>query len=248
MLEVKSLTRVSSKMTSETRTFDIAKDALFSAHKNISPADKVDFYNKWAENYDNDAVILDSRAPSIAADIVSTYFISDRGAALVLDLACGTGLVAKQMKKHGFGHFVGLDGSKVMLELAKNTGLYEDVRQCMLGEDELPVQWGSFDVVLIVAALSIGNVPVCIAKNLCKAAKPGGLVCMTTRTNRDNAQYKVSLEQQLKLMEEEGLWSCVNVTEVKEWERAVEEHEEEYISGCVYLYRVSDVESCSSLL
>ena len=76
----------------------------------------------------------------------------------------------------------------------------------------------------------------------------GGLVCMTTRTNRDNAQYKASLEQQLKLMEEEGLWSCVNVTEVEEWQRAVSEHEEGYISGCVYLYRVSDVEPCSSLL
>lgn len=46
------------------------------------------------------------------------------------------------MKKHGFEHFVGLDGSRRMLELAKNTGLYEDVRQCMLGDEELPVQGG----------------------------------------------------------------------------------------------------------
>lgn len=46
------------------------------------------------------------------------------------------------MKKHGFRHFVGLDGSKNMLELAKNTGHYVDVKQCMLGDDELPVQWG----------------------------------------------------------------------------------------------------------
>lgn len=71
---------------------------------------------------------------------------------------------------------------------------------------------------------------------------------MTTRSNENNMQYKTSLERQLKLMEEEGLWSCVNVTEVEEWERAVSEHKEGYISGSVYLYRVSDMEQSSSLL
>ena len=40
-------------MSSETRTFDNVKDIILSAHKNISPADKIDFYNKWAEDYDN---------------------------------------------------------------------------------------------------------------------------------------------------------------------------------------------------
>lgn len=49
-------------------------------------------------------------------------------------------------------------------------------------------------------------------------------------------------------MEEEGLWSCVNVTEVEEWERVVLEHKEGYISGSVYLYRVSEMEQSSSLL
>ena len=69
----------------------------------------------------------------------------------------------------------------------------------------------------------------------------GGLVCMTTRSNRDNVLYKACLEQQLKLMEEEGLWSCVTTTEVEEWERAVSADEEGYIGGCVYIYRVSDI-------
>ena len=47
------------------------------------------------------------------------------------------------MKRNGFGRLVGLDGSKGMLQLAKNTGLYEDVRQCMLGDDQLPVTQGN---------------------------------------------------------------------------------------------------------
>ncbi|KAG7259925.1 hypothetical protein CRUP_028888 [Coryphaenoides rupestris] len=83
-------------MSSETRTLDNVKDIILSAHKDISTADKVDFYNTWAENYDTDVAILDYRAPALAADMVSTHFTGDRGAALVLDIACGTGLVAAQ--------------------------------------------------------------------------------------------------------------------------------------------------------
>lgn len=48
-----------------------------------------------------------------------------------------------QMKTHGFGHFVGIDGSKAMLELARESGLYQDLKQSLLGEEPLPVQWGN---------------------------------------------------------------------------------------------------------
>ena len=71
---------------------------------------------------------------------------------------------------------------------------------------------------------------------------------MTTRSNQDNALYKACLEQQLKLMEEEGLWRCVVTTEVEEWERGVSACEEGYIGGCVYIYRVSGVQPCSPML
>lgn len=224
-------------MSAVTNTFENVKAVILSAHKSTTSRDKVNFYNTWAENYDQDVAVLDYRAPSLAANSISSHFSGDREAAVVLDVACGTGLVAKQMKKHGFGHFVGLDGSKAMLELARETGLYRDLKQSMLGEEPLPVQWGLFDVVVIVGALSIGQVPVDVVRDLCKSAKPGGYICMTTRSNRDNLEYKDALERELKQMEEEALWSRVEVTEVEDWERAVSEQEDGYISGSVYLYK-----------
>ncbi|XP_078142998.1 methyltransferase-like protein 27 isoform X2 [Centroberyx gerrardi] len=224
-------------MSAVTKTFEDVKNVILSAHKNSTAGDKTGFYNTWAENYDQDVAILDYRAPSLAANSLSSHFSGEREAAVVLDVACGTGLVAKQMKSHGFGHFVGIDGSEGMLELAKKTGLYQDFRQCMLGEEPLPVQWGSFDAVVIVGALSVGQVPVAVVRQLCKAAKPGGYVCMTTRSNHDNLEYKAALECELKRMEEEGLWGRVEVTEVEEWERAVSEQKEGYIPGSVYLYK-----------
>ncbi|XP_076024613.1 methyltransferase-like protein 27 [Genypterus blacodes] len=222
-------------MTAETNTLEEAK-AVLSALKDKND-DTIDFYNNWAENYDQHVAVLDYNAPRLAATGLSSHFTGDREAALVLDVACGTGLVAKQLKEHGFKHFVGIDGSKGMLDLAKKTDLYQDLKQCMLGKEPLPVQWGLFDVVVIVGGLSVGHVPVTVVRELCKAAKPGGYICMTTRNIKGNLVFKMDLELLLKQMEEEGLWSCVKINQVKEWERASSEEEEGYIPGAVYIYR-----------
>lgn len=60
---------------------------------------------------------------------------------------------------------------------------------------------------------------------------------MTTRSNSDNLEYKAALEDELKQMEREGLWTCLKVSEVEKWERAVSETEQGYITGVVYLYQ-----------
>lgn len=225
-------------MSAVDNAFENVKAIILSAHESTTSWEKVNFYNSWAENYNQDVAVLDYRAPSLAANSISSHFSSAREAAVVLDVACGTGLVAKQMKKNGFGHFVGVDGSEAMLDIARESGLYQNLKQSMLGEDPFPVQWADlFDVVVIVGALSIGQVPVGVVRDLCKACKSGGYICMTTRSNLDNLEYKAALESELKRMEEEGLWSCVEVTEVDDWERAVSEQEDGYISGVVYLYK-----------
>ncbi|XP_023197394.1 methyltransferase-like protein 27 isoform X1 [Xiphophorus maculatus] len=233
-------------MSADSNTFESVKAVILSAHKSTTSEEKVSFYNRWAENYDqllhvkdisSDVAVLDYRAPSLAADCISSHFSNVREAAVVLDVACGTGLVAKHMKKLGFEHFVGVDGSEAMLGRARESGLYQDLKQCLLGEEPLPVQWGSFDVVVIVGALSAGQVPIGIARHLCNATKSGGSICMTTRSNQDNLEYKAALDSELRKMEEEELWTCLEVTEVKDWERAVSEKEDGYISGVVYLYK-----------
>ncbi|XP_023818589.2 methyltransferase-like protein 27 isoform X6 [Oryzias latipes] len=195
--------------------FENVKATILSAHESTTPREKVNFYNSWAKNYDQHVAVLDYRAPTLAADSVLPHFSGSRKSAALLDVACGTGLVAKQMKKHGFELFVGVDGSDAMLNEAKESGLYQDLKQCLLGEEPFPALWaGFFDVVMIVGALSLGQVPVAVVRDLCEAAKPGGLICMTTRSNSDNLEYKTALERELQQMEKEGLWSCVEITEL----------------------------------
>ncbi|XP_066551537.1 methyltransferase-like protein 27 [Amia ocellicauda] len=224
-------------MAKAVRSFSDVKDVILSCHKDATPEDKMGFYDKWADNYEQDVAILDYRAPGLAADALAAGFQGDRENAVVLDVACGTGLVASRLQTLGFRRFVGVDGSEAMLRQARDRGLYQELLQCMLGSEELPVPVETYNAVLIVGALSVGQVPLTVIKDLWKATKPGGYVCMTTRGNTSNKGFKDQLECLLKKMETEGLWTAVSVTEVQAWERAVSDEEAGYIPGAVYLYR-----------
>ncbi|XP_048839396.1 methyltransferase-like protein 27 [Brienomyrus brachyistius] len=221
------------------RTFSDVRKVLLFAHKSTGAEEKVAFYNDWASNYDQDVGILEYRAPSLAAELLSAAYRGNRDTAAVLDVACGTGLVCAQLHNMGFRNVFGVDGSQSMLDIAKRKGLYKELKQCMLGMEPLPVQAGSFDAVLIVGILSAGNVPVTVVKELWQVAKPGGYVCMTTRADVKNLKYKTELENTIDGMEQDGLWVRVDVREVEQWERAVSNMEAGHIPGVVYLYRKS---------
>ncbi|XP_061105295.1 methyltransferase-like protein 27 isoform X1 [Conger conger] len=224
-------------MANSSRTFADIRSVVLSAHSN-----KCDegFYNNWAENYDQDLEILDYHAPLLVAECLSSAFEGEREKAVVLDVACGTGLACSSLQKKGFQYFVGLDSSAKMLEVAKRKGLYQELKQCLLGPTALPIKAGTCDVVIAVGALSCTHLPVTIVRELWQVAKPGGYVCVTTRGNESNKEYKNHLERILSEMEMEGLWNRISVMEVERWEKAVCDAESEYIPGAVYLYRKSE--------
>ncbi|XP_068186527.1 methyltransferase-like protein 27 [Antennarius striatus] len=186
----------------------------------------------------SDVLAVDYGGPSLATNVIPSHFSGDREAAVVLDVACGSGLVAKQMEEEGFKQILGVDGSEAMLQMSRKTGLYKELKRCLLGEEPMPVHWGLFDVVVIVGALSVGHVPVNVVRELFNfhATKNGGYIYMTTRDSFDNAEFKYALETELKQMEEEDLWTCVEVTE-KEWIKVMPEQDYNYTTGIVYLYK-----------
>ncbi|KAG9351590.1 hypothetical protein JZ751_022841 [Albula glossodonta] len=102
-----------------------------------------------------DVAILDYRAPVLAAECLSESFQGDREKAVVLDVACGTGLVCTRLKQMGFQHFVGLDGSDDMLKVAKSKGIYQELKQCILGTSALPFHPETIDVDVVAGALSV---------------------------------------------------------------------------------------------
>ncbi|XP_053562313.1 methyltransferase-like protein 27 isoform X2 [Bombina bombina] len=182
----------------EAKDLQQVRNVIASAHKDCTPAQKLQFYDHWAQEYE-------------------------------------------ELQHHGFRLFHGLDGSPGMLQVAENKGLYQELKQCMLGQETLPSPSDRYDAVIIVGALSEGQVPVSVIPEMLRVTKPGGFICLTTRSNTSNLLYKTELEQELSILQSKGLWDCVSLQEVEKWEKATSEQEvigeSDYISGVVYLYR-----------
>ncbi|XP_068586090.1 methyltransferase-like protein 27 isoform X2 [Cebidichthys violaceus] len=152
----------------------------------------------------------------------------------------------EMMVELGFKHFVGVDGSQGMLDQAAKTGLYKELKLALLGTEPLPAETGMFDVVMIVGALRDGFVPVSVIRELCLAAKPGGYICMSRNDLKSESgnKYKVSMEKELQLMEEEELWSHVTTKEMDKYmidmyDNCEDMQNEKYLYGTMYLYRKS---------
>ncbi|XP_023570350.1 methyltransferase-like protein 27 isoform X3 [Octodon degus] len=144
-----------------------------------------------------------------------------------------------QLQVRGFLQLHGVDGSPGMLEHARARGLYQQLSLCTLGQEPLPSPEGTYDAVLMVGALSEGQVPCTAIPELLRVTKPGGLVCLTTRTNPSNLPYKENLETTLVGLERTGLWERLVAQPVDRWELATSSLESKngFISGIIYLYR-----------
>ncbi|NXP20510.1 MET27 protein, partial [Scytalopus superciliaris] len=144
-----------------------------------------------------------------------------------------------QLHRRGFRCLHGVDGSEGMLERARRTELYQELRRWEPLGDSLPAE--HYDAVTVVGALGEGQVPVTVLPELLRVTKPGGFLCLTTRSNPSNLRYKQELEAELGRLERCGAWQKLLAQEVEHWERATSEEESTrgtgYISGVVYLYQ-----------
>ncbi|NXH01608.1 MET27 protein, partial [Loxia leucoptera] len=244
------------------------RDRVAAVHRGSALPERLRLYDGWAARYEQDVAALEYRAPHLAAASLAFAFPAPRAGARLLDVACGTGLVARegpagraggngtgrggvtvplsrQLHRRGFRCLHGVDGSAGMLEQARSTGLYQELRLCVLGRDPLPAPAEHYDAVTVVGALGEGQVPNTVLPELLRVTKPGGFLCLTTRSNPSNLRYKVELEAALGQLEQRGAWQKLLAQEVEYWERATTEEESTqgtgYISGVVYIYQKSPV-------
>ncbi|XP_078729987.1 methyltransferase-like protein 27 isoform X2 [Lampetra fluviatilis] len=225
------------------RTFPQVKEMVAAAHRASSATEKLRFYEQWAKDYDADVHVLEYRAPFLAAEMLASRVpAGERASASVLDVACGTGLVAQQLQRLGFRRIRGIDGSAEMLDVAATKGVYESTRRCVLGDDPLPLESDAFDAVIIVGALSDGQVPHAILPELVRVAKPGAPLCLTTRSSAQNADFLLQLEGRMWELSGAGAWRLEARQEEARWERDVVAGTAtpSYVPGVVYLYRKLD--------
>lgn len=90
---------------------------LDKAYSDRTPREAEDFYNGWAETYDDEVAAQGYVTPGRCAEALAAS-----GADLtvpVLDYGCGTGLSGSALKASGFALIDGFDVSEEMLEIAR---------------------------------------------------------------------------------------------------------------------------------
>ena len=164
-------------------------------------------YDQWAKDYDSD---LDQDfgwlAPQRAAETFAKHVSKE---AKVLDAGAGTGLVGELLSKLGYSDIIGIDLSPGMLEEARKKGVYEDLRQMVLGED-LDFTTDSFGAVVSVGVLTVGHAPAGCLDELVRVTAPGGYVIFSMRPDvYEQNEFK---EKQADL-ETSGWWKLTEVTD-----------------------------------
>lgn len=135
-------------------------------------------YDAWARTYDKQIMVdYGWSGPRLIAQQVRPLLADD---AAILDAGAGTGAVGLAARELGFTTLDALDLSLDMLEIARDHGVYRDIRVGILGEP-LDYETDSYDAVVSAGTFTPGHAPPEGFDELIRIVKPGGVICFTLR-------------------------------------------------------------------
>ena len=157
------------------------------------PNETLKLYADWAETYDH--TMLDGlayRSPlQIAALAAST---EKRRDVRVLDVGCGTGLLANSLRAHGFSRVDGLDYSAPMLSVAQREGRIDRAFLRDLNE-RLEMGAECYDILTSIGTFTHGHVGAKCLPELLALLVPGGhLICTVHRDVWDEGGFGTGLQ------------------------------------------------------
>ena len=170
--------------------------------------DAHEVYEAWAPSYENDLVGgYGYTAHRIAAAAMAAA-LPDR-AASILDIGCGTGLVAVELAARGFTTVDGLDASPRMLEKARAKGVY---RRLIEGDLRRPdaVDSGRYDAAIAVGVFGGGHVGPEDLECFARPVRAGGAIVLYANGIPWVAD---DYPAHLRRLEESGVWTVQRTEE-----------------------------------
>ena len=162
--------------------------ALRSDH----PDETLKLYADWAETYDQ--TMLDGLAYRSPQQIAALAAVTEeRRDVRVLDVGCGTGLLASSLRAHGFNQVDGLDYSAPMLSVARREGRIDkaflrDLRQNLWMGAEC------YDILASTGTFTHGHVGAeCIPELMALLVIGGRLICTVHRDVWDEGGFGTGL-------------------------------------------------------
>eukprot|EP01025_Chloroclados_australasicus_P056014 TRINITY_DN6881_c0_g1_i4.p1 TRINITY_DN6881_c0_g1~~TRINITY_DN6881_c0_g1_i4.p1 ORF type:complete len:717 (+),score=45.89 TRINITY_DN6881_c0_g1_i4:189-2339(+) len=166
-----------------------------------------DIYDEWAETYEADSLLkLGFASPNICAAEVARI-LPDKGSR-VLDVGCGTGLLADLLEERGlYALYIGLDMSTKMLDIAAKKGKYEQLVRQDICVYPWPVDTASVDACMCNGVLIYVDDPDCLDEFV-RVTRVGGHVVLMFRHDG----YPVFAEKDQSLRAN-GKWQLVSKTQ-----------------------------------
>lgn len=185
----------------------------FEIHGDFSQDTISQKYDELCRNYEEVYNTVGWPDPSKCADfLLSLGFTADSE---VLDMGCGTGLVAKYLKeKSGVDSIkiVGIDASDGMIEKALSKGIYTEVRKLMLCNPESFATnqadlLEKFDFVTASGLLAEGHATPAVFDEMILSLKKGGYAIFTSRVEyMEPLKYQEGVDQRAT----DGKWEFVD--------------------------------------
>ena len=129
---------------------------------------------------------LKYKGPIATVDLLSKHLehLGYKKDSRILDLGCGSGIVAQELRKRSYTNIDGVDLSVELLARAKEKGVYNSLIQGEMASDDcekLNVAPDQYDAATCVGVLTHGHVKGKGFDDFVHVLKPGGLACFTVR-------------------------------------------------------------------
>ena len=136
----------------------------------------IQFYRKWAKEYDTNMASLDYLSPGSIVRLLAQFLTVETPS--VLDVGCGTGLTGETLKAEIDSEIDGIDISGEMIEVARSKNIYRnlvvgDLNQPLIFEDN------QYDAAICSGTFTHGHVGPQPIEEIFRVLKPGGLFACT---------------------------------------------------------------------
>ena len=164
--------------------------------------DAHEVYEEWAPSYESDLVEgYGYTAHRIAAEAMAAA--CPFRAATILDIGCGTGLVAEELAARGFTAIDGLDASPRMLHEARAKGIYRSLIEGDVRARDT-IEPGKYDAVIAVGVFGAGHLGPQDLECFARPVRAGGPIVLYSSALRwVEDDYPSHLER----LEAEGIWN-----------------------------------------
>ena len=183
------------------------KEFVAEAYALTDSESAVQFYQKWATEYDKNMGSLGYISPQKIAEMLADNIEAKEP--VVLDIGCGTGLTGAELYRKLSCRIDGIDISAEMIEVARGRGIYRNLRT---GDLNLPLNFedNQFDAAISSGTFTHGHVGPKPLREITSILKPGGLLACTVHFD---LWHQRKFDQAFEDLVKDGFLNCLSRTE-----------------------------------